>query len=75
MFNRPIPFYSASALETVIVKRKGASDVLQLIYTSADPGITQQTIIILIDELKKHMKFSVLKRQMMLSLILKNKSV
>ena len=53
MFNRPIPFYSASALETVIVKRKGASDVLQLIYTSADPGITQQTIIILIDELKK----------------------
>ncbi len=53
MFNRPGPFYSASALETVIVKRKGASDVLQLIYTSADPGITQQTIIILIDELKK----------------------
>lgn len=53
MFNRPVPFYSATALETVIVKRKAVSDVLQLIYTSADPGITQQTIIILIDELKK----------------------
>ncbi len=53
MFNRPVPFYSAKALEEIIVKRAGASDILNLIYTSADPGITQQTLIIIIDELMK----------------------
>lgn len=53
MFNRPMAFYSASALENIEVKRVNNSDILDIIYTSADPGITQQTISILIDELKK----------------------
>lgn len=53
MFNRPVAFYSAKALDEITVKRIGNSDILNLSYTSADPGITQQTLIILIEELKK----------------------
>lgn len=53
MFNRPVAFYSASALDEVSIKRDGASDILNIVYTSSDPGITQQTVIILIDELVK----------------------
>lgn len=53
MFNRPVPFYSAKALESISVKRAGTSDILDISYTSADPGITQQTVSILIDELMK----------------------
>ncbi|MBQ8672534.1 MAG: hypothetical protein IJ511_00525 [Bacteroides sp.] len=52
-FNQAGPFYSFRALDEIIVKRVDTSDILNLEYTSADPGITQQTIIILIDELKK----------------------
>lgn len=53
MFNRPVAFYSASALDEISIKRDGASDILNIVYTSSDPGITQQTVIILIDELVK----------------------
>lgn len=53
MFNRPTAFYSAKALEEIKIIRAGNSDILNLSYTSADPGITQQTLIILIDELMK----------------------
>lgn len=53
MFNRPVAFYSAEALDGITVKRAGNSDILELTYTSADPGITQKTVAILIDELKK----------------------
>lgn len=53
IFNRPTPFYSAKALDGIIVKRAGTSDILNITYTSSDPGITQQTLIILIDELMK----------------------
>lgn len=53
MFNRPTEFYSANALENIEIKRAGNSDILNLSYTSSDPGITQQTLIILIDELMK----------------------
>jgi uncharacterized protein involved in exopolysaccharide biosynthesis len=53
MFNRPVPFYSATALSKVTVQRAGTSDILNISYTSADPGITQQTVSILIDELLK----------------------
>ena len=53
MFNRPVAFYSAKALEEIIVKRAGSSDILNISYTSSDPGMTQQTIEILIDELIK----------------------
>lgn len=53
IFNRPVAFYSAKALESILVKRAGTSDILDITYTSADPGITQQTVEILIDELLK----------------------
>ena len=53
MFNRPVAFYSANALNKIEVKRAGTSDILNITCTSADPGITQQTVSILIDELIK----------------------
>jgi uncharacterized protein involved in exopolysaccharide biosynthesis len=53
MFNRPVPFYGANALEKILVSRAGNSDILDISYTSADPGMTQQTVLILIDELLK----------------------
>lgn len=53
IFNRPVAFYSAKALEAILVKRAGNSDILDISYTSADPGITQQTVEILMDELLK----------------------
>ena len=53
MFNRPVAFYSAMALDEINIKRAGNSDILNIIYTSADPGITQKTVSILIDELIK----------------------
>lgn len=53
MFNRPVPFYSANALNQIVVKRAGSSDILNITYTSSDPGITQKTVSILMDELIK----------------------
>ena len=53
IFNRPIAFYSAAALDGIKIKRVGNSDILEVEYTSADPGITQKTVAILIDELIK----------------------
>lgn len=53
IFNHPVPFYSALALDEIIIKRAGNSDILDITYTSADPGITQKTISFLIDELIK----------------------
>lgn len=53
IFNRPGAFYSAAALGQIEIKRAGNSDILNFTYTSADPGLTQQTLSILIDELTK----------------------
>lgn len=51
IFNRPVAFYSLKALNGIEIKRAGNSDILDISYTSADPGITQKTVIYLIDEL------------------------
>lgn len=51
IFNRPVPFYSADALENIEAKREGNSDILTVSYTSSDPGMTQQTVEIVIEEL------------------------
>ncbi len=51
IFKRPMPFYSADALDNISIKRVGNSDILEIVYTSADPGITQKTVSILINEL------------------------
>lgn len=53
MFNRPVAFYSAKDLNKILVTRAGNSDILNLSYTADDPGISQQTLILLIDELLK----------------------
>ena len=53
MYSRPRAFYSYEALNTIIVKRLGVSDIIELSYTSSDPGITQNTLKILEDELIK----------------------
>ena len=51
LYNRPIAFYSLRALNGIEIKRAGNSDILDISYTSADPGLTQKTVIYLIDEL------------------------
>ena len=51
LFNRPIAFYSLEALNGIEIKRAGNSDILDISYTSADPGLTQKTVKYLIDEL------------------------
>ena len=51
IFNRPIAFYSLKALNGIEIKRAGNSDILDITYTSADPGLTQKTVLYLIDEL------------------------
>lgn len=53
MFNRPVAFYSADALSKIEVVRAGNSDILNMSYTADDPGMSQQTLILLIDELLK----------------------
>ena len=51
LFNRPVAFYSLRALNGIEIKRAGGSDILDISYTSADPGLTQKTVKYLIDEL------------------------
>ena len=51
LFNRPIAFYSLQALNGIEIKRAGNSDILDISYTSADPGLTQKTVKYLIEEL------------------------
>lgn len=53
IFNRPGSFYSASTLDQIDIKRAGNSDILNITYTSPDPGMAQKTVSILIDELIK----------------------
>lgn len=51
--HRESPFFSFRALSNIVVKRLGTSDLIDINYTCTDPGITQNTIIILEDELTK----------------------
>lgn len=44
------PFYSFHALNGIKVARKGASDLLDVSYSSSDPGISYNTISILMEE-------------------------
>lgn len=46
-------FFSYDDLRKIVVKRLGTSDLIDIIYTSSDPGITQNTIKILEEELTK----------------------
>lgn len=53
IFSTPTPYYSYTVLSTISVKRLGTSDLIDIIYTTTDPGIAQNTIKILEDELMK----------------------
>lgn len=44
------PHYSYDALQKITINRKGNSDLLQISYFSADPGIAFNTISILLEE-------------------------
>ena len=50
------PHYSIEAISSINVQRIGSSDLVRLKYTSDDPGICQQTLIILTDVLIKNYK-------------------
>lgn len=54
IFSQPSsPFFSYSALSKIVIKRLGNSDLIDIVYTCSDPGITQNTLVILEDELTK----------------------
>ena len=53
MLNSSVQFYSLAALDGIDIRRAANSDILHITYTSADPGMTQQTVEFLIEELKK----------------------
>ena len=48
LFNRPIAFYSLQALNNIEIKRAGNSDILDISYTSADPGIRRKLLYTLL---------------------------
>lgn len=48
-----LPYVNRGSLQKIIVDRVGNSDVLELSYTTDDPGVTYQTLLILIDEFIK----------------------
>lgn len=52
LFNSTAAFYSYSALSSIIVRRQGNSDLIEIAYTSTDPGITWNTVKLVSEELK-----------------------
>ena len=52
LFNGFTPYYSYNALSQIIVKRLGNSDLIDIAYTSTDPGITLTTVKLLSEELR-----------------------
>lgn len=52
LFNGFTPYYSYGALSQIIVKRLGNSDLIDIAYTSTDPGITLTTVKLLSEELR-----------------------
>ena len=52
LFNSETPFFSYAALSKIIIRRQGNSDLIEIIYTSTDPGITWNTVKLISDEMK-----------------------
>lgn len=44
------PYYSSNALKKIKVQRRLSSDLLDITYSASDPGITYNTVSILMDE-------------------------
>ncbi|MEL7588108.1 MAG: hypothetical protein AAGU19_15475 [Prolixibacteraceae bacterium] len=53
LFNWAPPYYSYDALSKIIVRRLGNSDMLEIKYTTGDPGITFNTLLLLNEEFMK----------------------
>ena len=52
LFNGSSAFYSYNALSSIIIRRQGNSDLIEIAYTSTDPGITWNTVKVVSEELK-----------------------
>lgn len=52
LFNGFAPFYSYATLSQILIKRLGNSDLIEIVYTSTDPGITLTTVKLLNEELR-----------------------
>lgn len=50
LFNWTHPFYSYEVLKTIMVKKVGSSDMIDISYQSSDPGIAYNTLLILTEE-------------------------
>ena len=48
-----LPYVNRESLQKIQVERIGKSDIIELTYTTDDPGITYQTVKILVDEFIK----------------------
>lgn len=53
LFNGYAPYYSYDALSKIVIKRLGNSDLIDISYKSADPGITLHTVKLVSKELKQ----------------------
>ena len=52
LFNGSSAFYSYNALSSIIIRRQGNSDLIEIAYTSTDPRITWNTVKLVSEELK-----------------------
>ena len=52
LFNGSSAFYSYNALSSIIIRRQGNSDLIEIAYTSTDPGITWNMVKLVSEELK-----------------------
>ncbi len=60
LFNSEAPFFSYAALSKIIIRRQGNSDLVEITYTSTDPGITWNTVKLISEEMKasyNHLRF------------------
>ena len=48
-----LPYVNREALQKILVERIGNSDIIEITYTTDDPGITYQTVRLLTDEFIK----------------------
>jgi uncharacterized protein involved in exopolysaccharide biosynthesis len=53
LFNWAPPYYSYDALSKIMVQRLGNSDMLEISYSTDDPGITYHTLLLINEEFMK----------------------
>lgn len=50
LYQYQLPYINRESLQKIMVTRDGSSDMLEVSYTTDDPGIAYQTLLILMDE-------------------------